>query len=449
MIKISALDSLLELVDRDDPFAENGEEIAQLRLQAISDRFEEHREKIPVLARRAADGGVDAIRSRADVVPLLFSHTTYKSYPETFVRQGRWDRMTTWLKTLSAVDGDEVNVEGVKDVDDWLDRLADAGHFIVASSGTTGKSSFLDNSAKDIERIQYIPQKTFAWPRQIPHDNSRMLVSMGRTVKGRFRGYYNHIGRTKYLAKPDASYSIDEAAPLAELSRLAALRAAIGAGTATPSDVQEYEGLSRGADERLFASLGRLAEIIVERHDEPMLIMGLWPYAYQMVEVARKRGWESANAHPDTVLGLGGGTKGVALPPDYREQVMKWFAPARQCDQYGMSEMSGFALMCEAGFYHWPAWIELLMVDESGEKLLPNEGKVTGRVALFDPVYEGHWGALATGDLANVDFGRCACGRPGPTVEDNVTRYGAGSAAGDDKLTCAASVDAYIREAIN
>jgi hypothetical protein len=167
-----------------------------------------------------------------------------------------------------------------------------------------------------------------------------------------------------------------------------------------------------------------------------------------MVEYGRELGVEQVGLHSESVLGLGGGTKGVAMPADYRDQVLHWCAPARQCDLYGMSEMSGFALACESGSFHWPPWMELLVLDESGEELLPSEGVVTGRIGLFDPVYGGRWGGIVTGDRATVDFGRCSCGRSGPVVQNSITRYGANSAAGDDKLLCAATVDAYIREAI-
>ncbi|WP_045875718.1 hypothetical protein [Pseudofrankia sp. DC12] len=36
-----------------------------------------------MLAQRAKAEGVEEIRSAADLVPLLFPHTTYKSYPES------------------------------------------------------------------------------------------------------------------------------------------------------------------------------------------------------------------------------------------------------------------------------------------------------------------------------------------------------------------------------
>src|SRR6266540_1411456 len=142
--------ALLELiVDPDDAYARPTAEITPLQLQAVRELFLQRREQIPLLRKRADDAGIDDIRSLQDIVPLLFAHTVYKSYPPSFVEQGRWDRMLTWLNTLSVDDVTKVDVEGVKDVDDWIVRLWDAGHMVLATSGSSGKCSFLNHSRAD------------------------------------------------------------------------------------------------------------------------------------------------------------------------------------------------------------------------------------------------------------------------------------------------------------
>src|SRR3984957_15429221 len=93
-----------------------------LRLAAAQELFTERREQIPLLARRAADAGITQLRSFADIVPLLFSHTVYKSYPPAFFGQGHWDAMLKWLQTLSVADLSNVDVAGGTDVDHWLER---------------------------------------------------------------------------------------------------------------------------------------------------------------------------------------------------------------------------------------------------------------------------------------------------------------------------------------
>src|SRR3984893_13619981 len=124
---------LLDLiVDPDAAYALDAAELQPLQLQAAQELFESRRSQIPLLERRAADAGIDSIRSFEDLVPLLFAHTVYKSYPASFVEQARWDRLLQWLDPLSVpggtrADGTSVNIGGVKDIDEWIERLWQAG----------------------------------------------------------------------------------------------------------------------------------------------------------------------------------------------------------------------------------------------------------------------------------------------------------------------------------
>src|ERR1700677_111937 len=81
----TAVDQLVNLIDESDPFAHDSEDIAALQLCAMNERLTERRAQIPVLERRLRDLDVAKIGSFDDIVPLLFAHTTYKSYPESFV----------------------------------------------------------------------------------------------------------------------------------------------------------------------------------------------------------------------------------------------------------------------------------------------------------------------------------------------------------------------------
>ena len=59
--------------------------------ERLDARFRERRAQVPVLAQRADAEGIAGIAAAGDMVPLLFPHTTYKSYPESLLTRGRWD----------------------------------------------------------------------------------------------------------------------------------------------------------------------------------------------------------------------------------------------------------------------------------------------------------------------------------------------------------------------
>ena len=108
---------LLEMIQRDDRYDLPASYLDPLRLEAARELFAERREQISVLRRRAEDTGVTEIRSFEDLVPLLFSHTVYKSYPQNLVDQGKWAALGRWLKTLSVEDPTTVDVSDVTNVD--------------------------------------------------------------------------------------------------------------------------------------------------------------------------------------------------------------------------------------------------------------------------------------------------------------------------------------------
>ena len=151
--------------------------------------------------------------------------------------------------------------------------------------------------------------------------------------------------------------------------------------------------------------------------------------------------------NPNTVVSTGGGLKGATVPDDATDQVMRFYTGVYSHLGYGMSELSSPFPRCEAGRYHCPPWIVILLLDRNGETLLnAASGIVEGRAAFLDLLYEGRWGGLISGDKLRIDFSaRCECGRPGPSILDGITRY---TDVGDDKITCADTIDAYIRGAV-
>src|SRR5580704_5761756 len=147
----SAVDRLIGAVDTENPFDMPFSELLPRQLEAINERFKDRIDKIKLLQNRAEVGGITEIRRMADVVPLLFAHTAYKSYPESWLVEQKWDRLGRWLDTVSTNRVPAMNVEGVAGLDDWLARLGELGHFVSCSSGTTGKCAMMNATQADLD----------------------------------------------------------------------------------------------------------------------------------------------------------------------------------------------------------------------------------------------------------------------------------------------------------
>ena len=447
-----ARQTLLDLITQPDrAYDVPSAELLPLQLAAAQELFDERIQQIPLLRRRAEDADLHKVRRLDDLVPLLFAHTVYKSYPQGFVDAGRWDRMLQWLQTLSVARLDNVDVAGVTDVDTFLDRLWAAGHCVLATSGSSGKCSFLNHTLGDRAlKTRHFKHST-GWPfvRSAP---DRALFWLGP-----IEGYSSaveaaQINRINW-GRPGAMHALKGPLRISEVSRGAALRKKMAESRAAPSEIAALESDAAAKAQAGRAELMELADLILDHRAEPIMLSGLWAQHMAIVRRARERGIGDGEFHPQSIVMAGGGVKGVALPPDYKEQVDRFYGPVVRPGAYGMTELAQMMPRCEGGRYHRAPGLIWLVTDEPGERLLERErdadaqGRASGRFAFLDLLYEGRWGGLISSDKVTIDFSdRCPCGRHGPTLLDDITRYA--QPGQDDHIGCAGTIDAYIRGAI-
>ncbi|MEU1271873.1 hypothetical protein [Streptomyces sp. NPDC005799] len=436
------------LVLSGDTFDQPVEDMRELQLEAAREAFTAHRERIPLLRTRAEETGVSQVTALDDLVPLLFSHTSYKSYPVSLITAGRWDRLLRWYTTVSTVEPGEVDVDGVRDIDEWTERITAAGHRPYITSGTSGKVSFLNCAASDLSFLHDILEHLTCWPDPLPPKPTRRGYLLA-PASGPMRSIDGFRWHAEVFARPGETRLLTED-PLrvSDLMSSALLRRRIAEGTATPQEISSYETASEAREAEMDAAVSAIVDDIAAHHDEPLLIAGMNNQQFALIQALRARGVTDGGLHPDTLVLSGGGNKGRALPEDYQQQFAAFYDGVRRVRSYGMTELQGSCPACEKGHYHVPPWVIPLVLDQQGETLLnPERGVVEGRFAFLDVSLEGRWGGLISGDRVFVDFSPCDCGRPGPAVLPDIQRYG--DLGGDDKITCAATLDSYVRGMIH
>jgi hypothetical protein len=146
---------------------------------------------------------------------------------------------------------------------------------------------------------------------------------------------------------------------------------------------------------------------------------------------------------PDSIISSGAGMKGFKdAPADWEDRIKQFFGINRICNIYGMSECVGSAPQCEHGFYHFFPHVIPYVLDKDAKEL-PRKGVQTGRMVLFDLLAETYWGGCISGDQVTMHWDEdCSCGWKGPRIAKTITRF-AEMEGGDDKITCAGSVEAY------
>jgi hypothetical protein len=418
-------------------------------IEKIDALFQQRVAQVPLLRQRAGAEGVREIRFLENLVPLLFPHTVYKSYPASLVDNGRWAQLNRWLSSVSSR-LIEVDVEGVENVDQWMDRLGEAGHFVSQSSGTTGKSSFLVKSQADLDasasnHVNLLSAAGLAKDRGwnvislSPSGNTNVLARyMAEEVLGR------------HFARPDGIKPF-QGAPQTEsqrafMARMIRLQRALTEGTASPDEIAAMGEEQARRQAEAGQALEVMADRILDRRSESMLFGTMMAQAWRFVETLRSRGVEPGEISGENATYMAGGTKGVVLPPDHEAEIcaMLNVAPEHFVQLYSMQEINQGMAKCTADRYHVGPELVLLVLDDAGEALArPSDGEVAGRAAFFDTTIDARWGGVMSGDYIRADLKGCPCGRNGPSIHRDITRYA--NKVDGDKITCAGTMDAYVR----
>jgi hypothetical protein len=441
----SAVERLTNLVDAKDRHDIPLAELLSVQIEAANERLNERVGAIRLLANRAETAGIRKISSRADIVPLLFAHTAYKSYPEAWLSQGKWDRMGQWLDTVSTHRVKGVDTAGISDIDEWLERLAANGHFISCSSGTTGKVSMINSSMADRTFNKRVAAASFEWATGLPADRSRKVFACNPSSNN-----YRHVDTRAAYAEAfgdgESTYVFPGLITVGQVRRMVTLRRSIADGTAKAADIAAYEATSAERQKVMDGAATEIAHAMIAKRGEKLLIIGMFALLFRIAETVQSLGYSGKDFHPDNALMVGGGLKGAVLPPDYRERILSTFSIQEEhvYHMYGMQEINTHFPRCKAGRYHTAPWMMLLPLDATGDNLIePTIGEVEGRAAFFDLSYDAQWGGIISGDRIKVQYGKCACGHEGPTVGPDIVRYA--DLEGGDKISCAGTIDAYVR----
>lgn len=443
----SAVARLVKLVGADDCFDIGPIDLLPVQLEAANERLVAQARRIPLLANRAESGGIEDIAQPADLVPLLFAHTTYKTYAEGWLNDGRWDRMGRWLATVSTHDVEGLDTAGVETLDDWLKELETVGHYLSCSSGTTGKPAMLSCTEGDIALSARINIEALLWATGLTRGEDRKFLGLGPQFAAPREDAIRQAMVDCFSSRyPPYQFGDGEPITVGSMVDMITLRRKLADGTARPNEIAEFERIAaqRGAD--MEAAAKKAVDAVIEARDVPLLATGMFATLYQIAEGIRAKGYGGDDFDPNNAMMVAGGLKGAALPENYREFVLETFnvTEARLYHAYSMREINATFPLCHHGRYHVSPWVIMLPLDSTGEHLLDVDAEeIEARAAFFDASIEGRWGGVISGDRVSVSFGKCGCGHQGPTIGREITRYS--DLPGGDKITCAGSIDAYVR----
>jgi len=442
----SEIESLVSQVEVEDPFDYDYADVLPRQLEAINARFQDRVEKIKLLKNRAEEGGISEVTSLEDIVPLLFAHTAYKSYPESWLMEGKWDRLGKWLDTVSTNRVPKLDTSGVKGLDDWLALLEEHEHYVSCSSGTTGKCAMMNATRADLEFCGQALLQAIRWSK-IGANQDRLILSCGQvasTPRNKATGGPMYAA----IADPTVEPILPDAPPITigGITEMVVLRKKIADGTATPGDIAYYEEQAAARERAIESVTEQAVEAFIANRHRKLHVTGMLGQMYQVAARLRERGYSAKDFQKNTTF-ISGGLKRVAVPDNYWDVIFDTFNITRErvCHAYGMQECNTTAVRCSHDRYHLPPWLMLMLLDEPGENLIPipATGEIEGRAAFFDLSLDGRWGGVISGDKIRATWEPCGCGRRSPSVHEDIQRYA--DMASGDKIACSGTIDAYVR----
>ncbi|KHK90040.1 hypothetical protein LK12_17865 [Novosphingobium malaysiense] len=427
------------------------DDVEALQLHAVRKRFAELRDRLPPLAKLAAEHGIDEIADLNQAAALLFKHSVYKSYPLSLIEKGRFDRLTHWLGNLTTADLSGVEAKSIGSVDEWLDTLLEQANVrVVHTTGTSGKLSFLPRGPDD-EPIQarstLLPYLRIGEPEPTDLAQVPVIIVGHRTM---FNAYGAGVDAlAKHLYGDDESML-----PVMDPGRLSADVLSLAGRLASAENRGELgrSQISQGILDRLdaFVEAQKSApqrraaffeDLFESQRGKRVMMAGNWGMYLEMAEAGSRLGIDKVFS-PESRFLCSGGTKGKTLPDDYRERILDFLGIEDMPEGYGMSEMTTLMPRCSARKYHALPWMLVFLLDPRTGEPAPRSGTHTGRFGVIDLAIQSRWGGILSGDEVTMTFGKCACGLDGPYIEGDIRRFSEAE-GGDDKITCAGAPEAH------
>jgi hypothetical protein len=431
-------------------------ELEELQREAIGIRFQQHHQSIEMLRKLADRLGITELGQFNDVVPLMFSHTAFKSYPSALIDRKRFDLMTKWLDKLTGYDLSSVDTQGCNSIDDWIDRLdAQTPLQVITSSGTTGTLSILPKDKRGAVEGMVLwkiclfqtfgreptdkelnPSVDVIWPNfasgKLGHLRIADMIKNGFTGgdASKFHPLYSGSVETDLMFLVS---KMRAAASRGELDRLE-----IDPALAARKD--EFIAVQLRQPQELDAFF---VEITEKLRGKRVFMIGTYHLMYDIAKAGLERGVKNVFAKDSAIL-TGGGMKGVALPADFMDVITEFLGVDKIQVGYGFSESSTFHWACEEGRYHVMPWVIPFILDPDTSEPLPRTGRRTGRAAVYDILLRAHWGGVISGDEVTIDWDlQCPCGRASVAFERDIIRYSEKQGVEDDRITCAATQEVH------
>jgi Acyl-protein synthetase, LuxE len=424
-VLLELLDQLLEATRLWAAGEELDDAVEVIRHQALLINHARYNDLIPAYHRVAQQQGLVEV-DRLDLIvnELMSTDDQFKSYAPEWLAAGDFAAMTRWLDdlftrpiALELKDGPE----SLSGIDEWRHLLKAAGVFLMYSSGTSGRISFVprDQLTRDAMRTNGVSYLNSVWsPR--PDASVREFDCLVLGPRGQGMGLLSAgVGLTQMASRARFLFDAEVTADLA------ASFAGHGDRAGNPGAVRADARL--GALPRRDEAFAGAIEFALEsgRRGTPLILFGP-PFLVHELCTRLTAGPGSLALAADSLLVSGGGWKSFTdarIPQAMLHQMVAatlGIDRSHIIDTYSAVELNCVFMSCSASRYHIPPLIEPVVLDAAYTGTVGAQG--AGVLGFLDPFALSYPGFVITGDYGELVRGRCACGLSGWAIAGEIDR---------------------------
>ena len=409
------------IYDSTDYFTLPPKDIEQKRFEAIKESVYHHYQNGRFYHQlcKEYDFSPEMLKNPDDfeLVPMV-PDTFFKEYPKEHPKA-----VFEWLQKISTVDIGNYDYRGrnMQGFLRWTEQRLEG--LVNHSSGTTGKYSLMFRDKITYQRFYYAAVKTLLKIPPTLGDNPHYVYPGSPNT-------FLTIGR--WLSAGGKVFPKDHRHFLTEREISMTIARLISTGYA--KNLKE-KLILRKLKKSMIKGEKKLLELLqsLDKKNEQTIIISPPFQLFSMMMIMKKEGIHLDLGASNSVVFTGGGWKifeNKKVPLDeFAGLVEETLGIPRSSyvDVYGMSEMNGLAVSCEAGYKHLHPWIHPMVLDD-------NEGNIGfgkfGRFAFLDPVAHSYPGYIMTGDRVKL-LKRCpVCDKTGYVFEQDISRMAGAEAKG-------------------
>ena len=398
-----------------------------VRRAALESNHRFYLSAIPAYASLAESCGLDRNASAREIArELLVSDAVFKSYAPNWLAMAEFEKMTAWLCDIHSATPESLccddSLMDCANVQQWSSWLRGRGVHLSYSSGTSGRISFVPRDKRAFKALMensrsYARNDWFLDAEGKPRQFACLVAGPrgeGLGILGAAAGLVrlsvrHHYFLNEQLVGLEKEETEQERSDSEQLNQVVDL-----------SIAQEQEAAHK--------TIEFLSGCIEQQL--PVLIFGP-PFLLRRMYLAIRNVGGCAALPAGSMVSSGGGWKSFsnerisAAELRLLGQEVLGLEPcadasAQFVDAYSTAELNCTLMSCAKGNYHIPPLIEPVLVDSTWTGELDACG--FGMIGFMDPFATSYPGFFVTGDIANLQRGRCDCGLDGWYLAGEIQR---------------------------